>query len=796
VPVVVADPARTTRPGQSLTILGADLLANDTDPDRDALIVSNFFATTGGGGTIENTAFDTFVYTPAVGFTGTDTFSYVVSDGFGGFTDGALTIQVVNGVPVVVADPARTTRPGQSLTILGADLLANDTDPDGDALAVSNFFATTPGGGTIENTAFDTFVYTPGTGFIGTDTFSYVVSDGFGGFSDGALTIQVAGGAPTANDDALTVEEDGTGRIRLTANDTDPDGDRLTVEILSGPAHGTFVAEEEGWYRYTPFANYNGLDEVLYRVSDGTDTDSARLAITVTSVNDAPVFTSVPPTSIVLDHPAAGGTGDEVFVAPGEAGRTVRVAFEWTFREAGYDNEVGIYRVDDRAGTVGGLAPDAWGYARAALAPDRAQVVFASGRRAGASSTLELEGGALYAFYLIQDDTTARFLCLNPDNRIGCGPLAFFSVAEANPDGFDHLRMKSSDGGGVTLAWEDLTGGGDRDFDDVVFRAALAAPQAGTRYVYDADAVDVDGDTLTFSLVEAPEGAEIDAATGLVSWLPETPGAYRFVVRVEDGQGGAAEQAFEVDVARPERVLHVRGTDRNDQIDIRETDDGLVVVKVNGVTRTYEGVTAIHVDALGGNDVVRLRGLTVDTLVEGGCGNDNLDASAVHVARVELRGGRGNDDLRGGAGDDRLLGGSGNDTIRGGAGDDWIEGGDGCDTLFGGDGDDVLLGGRGADSIKGGNGDDVLGRDDCRDRLDGQRGCDRVVDELTFLADLGYRTLPAADAGPVIDWSAIVAPAETVPAGRSSWTQDFVNGLGQRPEERNPNLGLRVKVPR
>jgi hypothetical protein len=725
---------------------------------------------------------------------GTYAFSIRVEDGQGGTAEQDFEVVVegaVNRPPVVNADPARSTRPGRAIDIAAADLLANDTDPDGNTLSIATFGAATAQGGTVVQTAAGLFRYSPAPGFVGADTWTYVVSDGAGGFADGQLVIEVVNRAPVANADTLVLDEDSTAVVDLLANDTDADGDALTLEVVSGPAHGTFVAAAGGGWRYTPDADYNGADAVVYRISDGWASATATLALTVVPVNDAPVFTSAPPLVATLMAPATGAAPDSVFVAPGAPGERVPVPFKWTFREAGYDNEVGIYRVDDHAGAVGGIAPDAPGYAAAALAADRAQVVFASGRKAGATATLTLEGGALYAFYLIQNDTTARFLHRNPDNRIGCGPLAFFSFEGANPDGFDHLRLKASDPDGVELAWEDLTGGGDRDFDDVVFRAGLVLPPRAPTFVYDAEATDVDGDTLTFSLVDAPAGAEIDAATGLVSWLPETPGMYRFVVRVEDGQGGSDEQSFEVNVARPDRVLHVRGTEGNDRIEITESD-GLVRVKVNGLTRTYEGVTAIHVDALGGNDGVTLRGLTVDTLVEGGCGNDKLDASCVDVARVELRGGRGNDDLRGGANDDRLMGGEGNDTIRGGDGDDWLEGGDGHDTLFGDAGDDVLLGGAGADTIKGGAGDDVLGRDNPCDRLDGQAGDDRKVDEMTLLADLGFLALPAANAGPVIDWSLAVPPAAAIVPGRSSWTQDFVNGIGQR----NPNAGVRVALPR
>jgi Ca2+-binding RTX toxin-like protein len=242
-------------------------------------------------------------------------------------------------------------------------------------------------------------------------------------------------------------------------------------------------------------------------------------------------------------------------------------------------------------------------------------------------------------------------------------------------------------------------------------------------------------------------------------------------------------------------VLYVRGTEGNDQIEVTEDGEGLIQVKVNGETRAYTGVTAVRLDALGGNDVVRLRGLTVDSLVEAGDGNDRVDASAVQIARVELRGGRGNDDLRGGKQDDRILGGEGNDTLRGGAGDDWIEGGEGQDNLFGDAGADILLGGAQKDTIKGGDGDDVLGRDDTCDVLQGQGGANRLVEEMAFLADLGYRLLPSADAGPVIDWTVTVAPPAGPTPPRGSWTEDFVNGLGQRLEDRATNRSIRISLP-
>jgi hypothetical protein len=167
------------------------------------------------------------------------------------------------------------------------------------------------------------------------------------------------------------------------------------------------------------------------------------------------------------------------------------------------------------------------------------------------------------------------------------------------------------------------------------------------------------------------------------------------------------------------------------------------------------------VDALGGNDQVTLKGLTASTLVEGGAGNDKIDGSAVIVARLELRGDAGNDDLRGGANADYLVGGDGNDVLRGGAGGDWILGGLGKDVLFGDDGDDVLAGGEGDDVVFGGNGNDILVRGPGYDKLDGGAGRNATVEYAAFIAG----TVPGLPAQPVsmLDWN-WGSPAGT-PAG-------------------------------
>jgi len=171
---------------------------------------------------------------------------------------------------------------------------------------------------------------------------------------------------------------------------------------------------------------------------------------------------------------------------------------------------------------------------------------------------------------------------------------------------------------------------------------------------------------------------------------------------------------------------------------------------VNGETRFYSGLSGIRVLALGGNDEVRLEGLTASTLVDGGSGNDEIDGSKVVKARLELHGGSGNDELRGGAAADYLSGGSGKDKLYGNAGADVLYGGEGDDWLNGGSGDDWLVNGPGCDS------------------LDGGPGNDRTVGYVAFLAG-SVPGLPPAPAMAGWNWAGAQSGPESDKHCRVDW---------------------------
>jgi hypothetical protein len=231
-------------------------------------------------------------YTPAANFNGKETVTYTVSDGVLTDATGILIINVtaVNDAPVAVAN-SRTVEEDSTKT--STDVIANDTDVDGDTLSLTA--VSTAGTGTVAVNADGLSVdYTPAADFYGTETITYTVSDGTLTDATGTFIItvtEVNSSAPVAINDTATVEENsGLSSTNVIANDTDIDGDTLSLTAVSTAGTGTVAVNADGLsVDYTPATNFYGTETITYIVSDGTLTDSGTLTITVTEVNFAPV---------------------------------------------------------------------------------------------------------------------------------------------------------------------------------------------------------------------------------------------------------------------------------------------------------------------------------------------------------------------------------------------------------------------------------------------------------------------------------------------------------------------------
>jgi hypothetical protein len=159
---------------------------------------------------------------------------------------------------------------------VGRDVLGNDRDDDGDL--VSLLLVSSPSHGTLETLADGTFRYEPAADYTGTDRFTYKLDDGKAESGTATVTLVVNGPPATAGDpfsmdegDVLSVASSG-----VLANDSDGEQDRMTIHVVTEPAHGIFAASPDGSFTYTPQGDFNGLDTWSYRARRWCGSRSAR----------------------------------------------------------------------------------------------------------------------------------------------------------------------------------------------------------------------------------------------------------------------------------------------------------------------------------------------------------------------------------------------------------------------------------------------------------------------------------------------------------------------------------------
>jgi alpha-tubulin suppressor-like RCC1 family protein len=279
-PVAVNDTVTTAE--DTAVVVG--VLANDTDPDADPLSVIAVSDPPRGTTTFTSS---NVTYTPDHNACGAppDAFDYTISDGHGHTASAAVTVTItcVNDAPVAADDTASTSE-NTPVTI---QVLANDTDVDGNSLSLQAVGAAGHGTAVANGSAVD---YTPTAGFCGADSFTYTATDGsLTATATVHVSVSCVADSPVAVDDVKTTAEDTPVTVNVLANDTDPDGDTLSVSTVTDPVHGTTVNNGDGTVTYKPDANFCGTDTFSYTASDGTLTDNATVTITVTCVNDPPV---------------------------------------------------------------------------------------------------------------------------------------------------------------------------------------------------------------------------------------------------------------------------------------------------------------------------------------------------------------------------------------------------------------------------------------------------------------------------------------------------------------------------
>jgi VCBS repeat-containing protein len=258
-------------------ILDGGVLANDLDVDGDttsASVVAGPFH-----GTLDFNDDGSFTYTPNTGFTGVDQFSYVARDASSASAPTRVTINVggVNLPPTAAHDRYRVTR-GQPLVVDAvAGVLANDSDPNGDALSAR--ISASPANGTLVLNADGSFTYTPGDDFTGMDVFQYTVGDGQAQTTPTTVVLNVRlpvdpiNSVPQAVLDRYQMPFDASISVSpeggVLANDMDAEQQPLVATLVVPPRHGTLELGFGGYFRYEPLPGFHGTDSFTYRADDG-----------------------------------------------------------------------------------------------------------------------------------------------------------------------------------------------------------------------------------------------------------------------------------------------------------------------------------------------------------------------------------------------------------------------------------------------------------------------------------------------------------------------------------------------
>lgn len=292
-PPAAVNDAYSTAEDTQLSVVAPGVLGNDSDVDGDTLTAVLVSGPSNGSLTLN--ADGSFSYTPAANFNGSDSFTYKANDGAADSNVATVSISVtpVNDAPVAT-EPEVSTDEDTAVTIpiddLGydPDCLVSVSDPDCTGLKVE--IIGEPESGTAEVDDDGNVVYTPAPDFNGDDSFTYRVCDLSDptlcseGTATVSITVDAVNDPPVANDDVAYTDDDTPVTIDVLANDTDVDGDTLSIVSVGDPDKGLaeiFTDGESGYQqiKYTPPAGFTGSASFTYTISDGNLTDSATVTV-------------------------------------------------------------------------------------------------------------------------------------------------------------------------------------------------------------------------------------------------------------------------------------------------------------------------------------------------------------------------------------------------------------------------------------------------------------------------------------------------------------------------------------
>jgi gliding motility-associated-like protein len=533
-PVAVAD----TKTVAEDTPATGNVLTNDTDVDGNTLSITKFTiggvdyaagttATIPNVGTVVVNADGTYTFTPVANYNGSvPTITVTITDGTATATAPLdITVTAVNDAPVATPD----TKTVAEDTPATGNVLTNDTDVDGNSLSVTKFTiggvdyaagttATIPNVGTVVVNADGTYTFTPVANYNGSvPTITVTITDGNATATAPLnITVIAVNDAPVAVADVVTTPEDTPATGNVLTNDTDVDGNTLTVtkftiggvDYAAGttatiPNVGTIVVNADGTYTFTPVANYNGTaPTITVTITDGTATATAPLNITVTAVNDAPVAT--PDTKTVAEDTPA--TGNVLTNDTDVDGNTLTVT---KFTIGGVDYAAGTTATIPNVGTIVVNADGTYTFTPVANYNGTVPTITVTITDGTATATAPLNITVLKDSDKdgIPDDND-----LDDDNdgildtveNAACSPSSI--TCDTDGDGIPNSLDLDSDGDGLTDVLESngidangdgkIDGGVDTSGIPVAAKGGLSPPDTDGDGKFDAYDLDSDGDDI------------------------------------------------------------------------------------------------------------------------------------------------------------------------------------------------------------------------------------------------------------------------------------------------------------
>lgn len=486
-------------------------------------------------------------YTPNSNVTGSDSFTFRVNDGTVNSALATVTINIATGpnrAPVAIAQTVTTAEDTAKAIVLTA------TDEDGDALTFT--VVGQPAHGSLGGTA-PNLTFTPTANYNGSDSFTFRASDGTTNSAvvTVSITITAVNDIPIANGQSISTPEDTAKAVTLTA--TDADGDTLSYSIVTSPAHGVLSGTIPNLI-YTPTGNYHGADSFTFKVNDGTaDSVAALVSINVTAVNDIPVaeaqdVTTAEDTAKAIALVATDADGDTltyVITTPPAHGTLTGTAPNLIYTPATnyHGADTFWFKVND-------------GTADSALVVVSINVTPVNDIPVAIGQTLATDKNVAKSITLtgtdVDGDTLTFSVATQPTKGVlsGSAPNLTYTPNN-NVTGLDSFTFKANDGttnsAAATISINIAPGPNTAP---TAIAQSITTPE-DTAKALTLTGSDVDGDTLSFSVVTPPTHGTVSGTPPNLTYTPALNyyGDDSFWFRANDGSTNSAPVVVSITVS-------------------------------------------------------------------------------------------------------------------------------------------------------------------------------------------------------------------------------------------------------